>query len=96
MQRLKINEVKPSMVLASTIKDKNGNIVLLKGVTLTEKHIAILRNRDITRLIVEGLPSKKEGGAADELLREVDRRFSTAGAHPAVLKMKEIIKGLLL
>ncbi|HEX8948267.1 MAG TPA: hypothetical protein VF790_04850 [Dissulfurispiraceae bacterium] len=96
MQRLKIDEVKPSMVLASTIKDKNGNIVLLKGVTLTEKHIVILKSRDITRLIVEGLPSKRECGATDELLREVDRRFSTAGSYPAVLKIKEIIKGLLL
>ncbi len=95
MQRLDIGKVKPSMVLAMTIKDKNGNIVLLKGLELTERHIAILKNRDVKSLIVEGAPVERESAVLDTLLEEVDRRFSTAGSNPVVLKIRDIIKGLL-
>ncbi|MCL4491976.1 MAG: hypothetical protein M1510_08760 [Nitrospirae bacterium] len=95
MQRLDIGKVKPSMVLAMTIKDKNGNIVLLKGLELTERHIAILKNRDVKSLIVEGAPMERESVVLDTLLEEVDRRFSTAGSNPVVLKIRDIIKGLL-
>ncbi len=94
MQRLDIDEAIPSLVLAVTIKDKNGDIVLMKGVELTEKHIAVLRNRDVKRLIVEGAPLKREKGAEEAVLQEVDKRFSAAGAHPVIAKIKDTIKGL--
>jgi ribosomal protein S3AE len=95
MQKLDINEVKPSMVLAATVKDKDGNILFLKGVELTERHIIILNNRDIKKVVVEGCPVKRETSEAESFLKEIDRRFSTAGSHPVVLKIKDIIKELL-
>lgn len=96
MQRVKIEDAKPSMVLATTIKDKNGNIILLKGVELTEKQIGILKNRDIKSLIIEGIRMKKNEDNADELLKEIDRRFSAAGDNPVVLQIRDIIKGLMV
>lgn len=96
MQRLDIDSVKPSMELAVTIKDRNGNIVLLKGVKLTDKHIAILKSRDIKTLIVEGSSLKEKSGVTEEQLSEIDRRFSTAGDSMTVSKIKDIIRGLLV
>jgi ribosomal protein S3AE len=95
MQKLDIDEVKPSMILAATVKDKDGNILFLKGVELTERHIIILNNRDIKKVVVEGCPVKRETCAAKGFFEEIDRRFSTAGSHPMVLKIKDIIKELL-
>jgi hypothetical protein len=96
MQKLDIDEAKPSMVLAATVKDKDGNILFLKGVELTERHIIILNNRDIKKVVVEGRPVKRETGAAEGSFKEIDRRFSTAGSHPMVLKIRDIIKELLI
>ncbi len=94
MQRLNIDEVAPSMILAATVKDRNGNIILMKGVELTDKHIVVLRNRDVQRLTVEGTPLKRQKGAGEDILKEVDERFSAAGAHPVIAKIKDTIKGL--
>lgn len=96
MQKLAIDELKPSMVLAATVKDKDGNILFLKGVELTERHIIILNNRDIKKVVVEGCPVKKETGADESSFKEIDMRFSTAGSHPMVLKIRDIIKEILI
>lgn len=95
MQRLNVDELKPSMVLAETIKDGNGNILFIRDTQLTEKHISILINRDIKTVSVEGDPVEKDPGKTEELSKEIDRRFSTAGPHPVVLKIKETLKELL-
>jgi hypothetical protein len=83
------------MVLASTIKDKSGNILLLRGTQITEKHIEILKKRALGKVSVEGSPVPRKGPAAEDLRGEIDRMFSTAGSHPVVIKIKETIKELL-
>lgn len=96
MQKIDINDVKPSMQLAASVKDKDGNIIFLKGVELTERHIMILSSRDVKRVVVEGCPVKRQCDEMLEVHKEIDRRFSTAGSHPLVLKIREIIKELLI
>lgn len=96
MQKLDIDEVKPSMILAATVKDKDGNILFLNGVELTERHIVILNNRDIKKVVVEGCPVKRENAGSEGSFKEIDKRFCAAGSHPAVLKIKDIIKELLI
>ena len=83
------------MVLAMTVKDKRGNIVLLKGTELSERHITIMSNRDVRSVVVEGTPVERKGGDVEAWSREVDRRFCAAGSSPVVVKIKEIMKGLL-
>ena len=95
MQKVDIDELKPSMVLGTTIKDKTGNIIFLRGTELTERHITILRNRDIKSVSVEGSPIIREGASTEDLHKEIDSRFSTAGHHPIVLKIRDLIKELL-
>lgn len=95
MQRIDVNELKPSMVLAATIKDEGGNIIFMKGAALTEKHIQILKNRNIQKVSVEGHPLERETGSSEDLEKKLDERFVTAGAHPAILKIKDTIKEFL-
>lgn len=95
MQRVDVNELKPSMVIAATIKDESGNIIFIKGTALTEKHITILKNRDVQKVSVEGHPLERETGSSEDLEKKLDERFSTAGSHPAVLKIKDTIKEFL-
>jgi len=95
MQKVDIDELKPFMVLAVTIKDKTGNIIFMRGTQLTERHITILRNRDIKSVPVEGNPIKREGPVTEDLHKEIDSRFSTAGQHPIVLKIRDMIKELM-
>ncbi len=96
MQKLDIDEIKPSMVLAATVKDKDGNILFLKGVELTERHISILHNRDIKKVVVEGCPVKRENNMSGSICNEIDRRFITAGSNPVVLRIRDIIKELMI
>lgn len=96
MQKLNIDEVKPSMILAATVKDKDGNILFLKGVELTERHIIILNNRDIKKVVVEGCPVKRGNNMSGAVCKEIDTRFSTASASPVVLKIRDIIKELMI
>lgn len=95
MQRLDINELKPSMVIATTIKDESGNIIFMKGTELTEKHLQLLKNRDIIKISVEGHPIDRGTGPAEALDKKIEERFSTAGTHPATLKIRDIIKEFL-
>ena len=96
MQKVSIDELKPSMVLAATIKDKNGNILFLKGVELTDRHIILLNSRDIRNVVVEGRPVKREETGIENLRKEIDERFATAGRNPIVLKIRDAIKDLLM
>ncbi|MBI5214109.1 MAG: hypothetical protein HY957_12210 [Nitrospirae bacterium] len=95
MQKVSIDELKPSMVLAATIKDKNGNILFLKGAELTKKHIILLNSREIRNVVVEGRPVRREGAGTENLCEEIDKRFGTAGPNPIVLKIRDIIKDML-
>ncbi|MEW5745672.1 MAG: hypothetical protein AB1805_09595 [Nitrospirota bacterium] len=95
MQKIPITLAQPRMVIASTVRDNNGDIIFMRGVELTERHIAMLDNRNIKEIVVEGEPVQQEKAKDESLSKEIDRRFGTAGPHPAVLKIRSIVKELL-
>jgi hypothetical protein len=51
---LNINELKEGMVLAADVKNKHGNIMIRQGMTLSEKHVMLLKAWGITEADVEG------------------------------------------
>lgn len=95
MQRVDVNELNSSMVIAATIKDDCGNIIFMKGTALTEKHIVILKNRGVQKVSVEGHSIVRVPGTTENMEKKIDERFSTAGSHPAAMKIRDIIKELL-
>jgi len=83
------------MVLADTIKDSSDTVILTKGTTITEKHLAILDKQGIKRVSIEGHPINRAGSSLEGLDKKIDERFTAAGAHPITLKIKDKIKELL-
>ncbi len=83
------------MVLADAVKDSSGAVILPKGTTLTEKHCAILDERGIKKVFVEGLPISREGTSFEGMDKKIDERFFAAGNNPLTLKIKDRIKELL-
>jgi hypothetical protein len=51
---LNINELKEGMVLAADVKNKHGNIMIRQGMTLSERHIMLLKAWGVTEADVEG------------------------------------------
>jgi hypothetical protein len=51
---LNINELKEGMVLAADVKNKHGNIMIRQSMTLSEKHIMLLKAWGIPEADVEG------------------------------------------
>lgn len=92
MQRIFLDEAKPSMVLAVRVKDKRNDVLFLKGTKLTEKHIQTMKGNDVLKVVVEGSPVQRQGG---EAAKAVQRRFLSAGDTPLALKIRDILKDLL-
>jgi hypothetical protein len=51
---LNINDLKEGMTLAADVKNKHGNIMIRQGMTLSEKHIMLLKAWGISDADVDG------------------------------------------
>jgi len=51
---LNINDIKEGMTLAADVKNKHGNIMIRQGMTLSEKHIMLLKAWGISDADVDG------------------------------------------
>lgn len=80
------------MVLAVAVKGKGNNVLFLKGAELTEKHIQIMRNSDVRKVVVEGSPVLKKSGKA---AMAVERCFASAGDSALAIKIRDTLKNLL-
>ena len=52
---LNINDLKEGMTLAADVKNKHGNIMIKQGMSLTEKHIMLLKAWGVPEADVEGV-----------------------------------------
>ena len=48
-----LDQATPGMVLATEVRQKSGGVLLQNGITLTENHLASLRQRDIAEITIE-------------------------------------------
>ena len=92
MQRIFLDEAKPLMVLAVTVKDERNNVIFLRGAELTEKHIGIMKNKNILKVVVEGTPQQDKGVEAAKAL---EKRFASAGDSALARKIFDILKDLI-
>ncbi|MCE5312254.1 MAG: hypothetical protein LLF86_03785 [Nitrospiraceae bacterium] len=90
MRKLTPENITPGMMLAVTVKDPQGNILFLKGIELTERHISIMQGRKVKNVIVEG--SADDNPDKEKQNQLIDLRFSTAGSHPFMVKLRDMIK----
>jgi len=81
MQKLKIDELAPGMLLNEFIYNKSGAVVLPKGTRLTNEHIELLKSWGVVYTI------KKPG--VDVVLKD---KNSIQDAKKKELEQKEVLK----
>jgi hypothetical protein len=104
MPSIKISQAKEGMALSSDAKNDNGQLLIKSGVTLTERHLSLLKSWGVTEIEVSKalLPEVAVGGPPSEndkerLLKLQDARNQLMGlmvlnkaSHPLFLELIEI------
>ncbi len=100
MQKIPITLSQPGMILAKDVirpDNPNGPPLCGKGVELTAPLIMRLQNMGIQSLIVEGHPLWQEGDKTlDELLSDLDRRFSKVAGQPRMKIIKDVYRSCII
>lgn len=100
MQKIPLMLAKPGMILARDVFRGDSPVgipVCSKGIELTEAMIVRFDNMDVQTIHVEGHPVWEEGEQSfDDLLRELDSRFSKTIDEPLNFKLYEIYKAYLI
>ncbi len=92
MQRIKIEEAEEGMVLAKPVFSEQGTVLCSEGAELNEAMISTLKKRDVVRLKVVGHPVERpDEKSLDELVKDVNLRFSRVEDDLNTLKIKKII-----
>jgi hypothetical protein len=78
---LNINDLKEGMTLAADVKNKHGNIMIKQGMTLTERHIMLLKAWGIPEADVEGadreqLHQEEMKTVSPEVIEAIERELS--------------------
>lgn len=96
MQTIPIVLAEPDMILAREVKradNPQGPPVCGRGTVLTASLIERLRNLGVKMVTVEGHPVAVEGEKTlEELLADLDRRFSKVENFPLMQRLKEIYR----
>jgi len=85
-----VANLKPGMKLAKPIMNDSGMVLLPQGTVLTDAHIRRIENMDLTAVSIEGGNESRK--PKEEVLAEIDARFSQSEDQPLMLMMKRILK----
>ncbi len=86
MAILSLDAIKPGMVLAGDVKDRNGRALLSAGAEITEKHIRIFKMWGIHSAPIQGedkenAPSNRSSEIDPNLLHEAERKTAERFYH---------------
>lgn len=83
---LSFDAIKPGMVLANDVKDRNGRILLSAGAVITEKHLRIFKMWGVLTVSVQGEGeedplSRTPQNVDPEILRKTESRIAELFCH---------------
>lgn len=90
MASVTVANLKPGMKLAKPIMNDSGMVLLPQGTVLTDSHIRRIENMDLTAVSIEGGNESRK--PKEEVLAEIDARFSQSEDQPLMQMMKRILK----
>ncbi|RNC69884.1 MAG: hypothetical protein ED859_07020 [Desulfuromonadales bacterium] len=100
MQTIPIALAEPDMILGRDVKrtdNPQGPPICGKGAVLTETLIERLRTLGIKSITVEGHPVAIDGEKTlDDLLVDLDHRFSKVDTLPLMAKLKEMHRAIIV
>ena len=94
MQRIKVEQAAPGMVIAHPIETPSGQILCAKGTELTEGLVERLEKIEITHVFVDGHPvdDGKPIKSLDEELSALEQRFSAITDNKLMSALKMIVQ----
>ncbi len=97
MQRIKVEQAEPGMVIAHPIETPSGQVLCAKGTELTETLVERLEKIEITHVFVDGHPvdDGKPRKSLDEELSALERRFDSVADDKLMGALKMIVQKYL-
>ncbi len=94
MQRIKVEQAAPGMVIAHPIETSNGQVLCAKGTELSEGLIGRLEKIEISHIFVEGHPvdDGKPRKTLEEELATLERRFGSVTDNKLMSALKIIVQ----
>ena len=94
MQRIKVEQAAPGMVIAHPIETSNGQVLCAKGAELSEGLIGRLEKIEISHIFVEGHPvdDGKPKKTLEEDLAALERRFGSVTDDKLMSALKIIVQ----
>jgi len=95
MRKLRTDQLQPGMVVAKDIMDITGKLLVAKGVTLSEKLIPRLSQREVDFVWVESdeeeisLSPKEIERIKEEIRENLEKRFHLVAQDPIMRGLKE-------
>lgn len=92
IERIRLDQARPGMVIAIDVTDAQGRALLPRGAVLRDARLATLRRHNITRLTI--VPQAQAGGADARIavLRErVERLFRKRGDSPLMRRFERAV-----
>jgi hypothetical protein len=74
-QILAIEGIQPGMTLAEAIRDRHGNVMLTEGTTLTEAHLAALRQRGVASALIVAEQAPPTTQEIEAIRRSIEARL---------------------
>lgn len=93
MRIVGIDNLKPGFVLGRPLLDETGRTLLSSGVELTERYIAVLREKGFDRLYIQD-PALKDDIPPDEDLDPVTRSLAFQALHESMEAVGQELQGL--
>ncbi len=95
----KVSELEPGDCLSKDVNDRNGNMLMAAGATVSEKMISMLEARTIDYVLIEQevTISKEERERLERHIAErLDRKFALVVNDPDMMTLREAIRELML
>ncbi|MFQ5444435.1 MAG: hypothetical protein ACE5EK_07455 [Nitrospinales bacterium] len=106
MAKIRLEHLKPGMLLAQDASTLKGNVIVSKGTKLTASHIKVLKTWGIPEAAVENegvpFPDAEATASVDPQQRaaaekEIDLRFAVSNQdHPAIQELRRLALDSLL
>jgi hypothetical protein len=95
MGKIRLEAVRPGMVLAGDVTERSGRVLLRRSTEITEKHLDILRKWGVSEVDLQGTTPEEEATSVQPdpaILQEAESRAGelfrhTDRGHPAVSEL---------
>jgi hypothetical protein len=91
MKRVPLQEAAPGMVLAKSVTNAAGQVVVAAGMVVDERVITHLERMGKAAVYIENAPGEGAGKSLEDVKRELALRFRKVEGDPQLSRIREAI-----